>query len=49
MGLLELLTMLFIAFKLTGIITWSWFIVLSPLLGAIVLYAIAFFCGLFLN
>ena len=31
LGFFEALTLLFIALKLTGVITWSWLMVLSPL------------------
>ena len=31
LGFFEALTLLFIALKLTGVITWSWLWVLSPL------------------
>jgi hypothetical protein len=39
MGFLEVLTLVFIAAKLAGWISWSWWIVLSPILaeGVIVL------------
>ena len=36
-GFVGLLTMLFIALKLTGYITWTWWWVLSPILAPIVL------------
>lgn len=32
MGFIELLTLVFIVLKLIGVITWSWWIVLSPML-----------------
>lgn len=41
--LLTLLTVLFIALKLTGVITWSWWLVLLPFYGPIV--AAALFLG----
>ena len=31
LGFFEALTLLFITLKLTGVITWSWLMVLSPL------------------
>ena len=37
-GFFGLLTILFIALKLTGYITWSWFWVLSPLIFAAALW-----------
>ena len=44
-----LLAILFIAFKLGGIITWSWLWVLSPLwIGLAVFLVILFFCILFI-
>jgi len=42
-GFLDLLTILFIALKLTGYIVWSWWWVLSPLwlpLAAVVVFAL---------
>ena len=42
LGFFEALTLLFIALKLTGVVTWSWLMVLSPLwLTFVVLFAIA--------
>lgn len=38
---LNMLQILFIAFKLAGIITWSWWLVLSPYLVVTVLVLIA--------
>ena len=40
-GFLGLLTLLFIALKLTGVITWSWWWVLSPLLFGFAFWIIA--------
>jgi len=40
MNFLTLLTILFIALKLLGYISWSWLWVLSPLLGGILLWFI---------
>jgi hypothetical protein len=39
MGLCEVLTVVFIVLKLTNHIAWSWFLVLSPMLPAMLLYA----------
>jgi hypothetical protein len=39
MGFLELLTLIFIVLKLTGVIAWSWFWVLAPMIPAILLYS----------
>lgn len=30
MGILEVLTLIFVVLKLTGVITWSWWLVLLP-------------------
>ena len=38
MGLCEILTVLFIAFKLLGIIDWNWFFVLLPEIIAVAFY-----------
>lgn len=40
MGVLEALLILFIALKLTGVIAWSWFLVLAPLYPDIILYTL---------
>jgi hypothetical protein len=50
-GILELLTAIFIVLKLMGIITWSWWYVLMPEIVAVVLYVIwsLFIGGLFIN
>lgn len=42
MGILELLTVLFIVLKLVGIISWSWWLVLLPVIIAISGYLIVF-------
>jgi hypothetical protein len=39
-GFFGLLTILFIALKLTGYVTWSWFWVLSPLIFSVGLFVI---------
>ncbi len=39
-GFLGLLTILFIGLKLTGYINWSWWWVLSPMLGGVALLLI---------
>ena len=42
MGFTEVLTLIFIALKLTGYINWSWLIVLSPtIIGVIISLVIA--------
>lgn len=42
MGFTEVLTLIFIALKLTGYINWSWLIVLSPtIIGVIISLGIA--------
>lgn len=38
MGLCEVLTVLFIAFKFLGIIDWNWFFVLLPEIIAVAFY-----------
>ncbi|PGO60591.1 hypothetical protein [Priestia megaterium] len=38
MGILEILTILFIALKLFGVIAWSWWLVLLPEIIAVVFY-----------
>ena len=40
MGICEILTVLFIAFKILGIIDWGWFFVLLPEIIAFSFYAI---------
>lgn len=40
MGFLEALLLAFIILKLTGVITWSWFLVLAPLYPDIILYIV---------
>lgn len=40
MGFLEILTLVFIALKLMGFITWSWFFVLLPTIISITLYLV---------
>lgn len=40
MGLLEVLTIIFVVLKLTGVINWNWFLVLLPELIAIGLYVV---------
>lgn len=42
-GFCELLTITFMILKLCGVITWSWFWVLSPVLIPTILAVIAFF------
>lgn len=39
-GFFGLLTILFIAFKLLGIINWSWIWVLAPLWGSFILFIV---------
>lgn len=40
MGILELLTLIFVVLKLIGVIAWSWWLVLLPLLIALGIYLI---------
>ena len=50
MGLLEALTIVFIVLKLIGVIAWSWWLVLSPLLVAVGIYVLWFaFVALFMS
>lgn len=42
MGCLDVLLIVFIILKLVGTITWSWWLVLTPLWIMIVIYAILF-------
>lgn len=41
----DMLQILFIAFKLAGIITWSWWLVLSPMIVATVLVIVTAAAG----
>lgn len=43
-----LLTIVFIALKLTGVINWSWLLVLLPMLIPIGVVAVLLFCYLFI-
>lgn len=40
-GFIGLLTLLFIGLKLTGYINWSWWWVLSPMLGVVAFFLVA--------
>lgn len=40
MGLLEVLTIVFVVLKLVGVIAWSWWVVFSPLLVAVGIYVL---------
>jgi len=40
MGFVGFLTILFIALKLLGVISWAWWIVLAPMWGSIILVGI---------
>jgi hypothetical protein len=40
MGFAELLTIIFVACKLMGIISWNWFLVLLPEIIAVTLYIV---------
>ncbi len=48
-GILGLLTIIFVLFKLFGAISWSWWLVLLPLYGGVILgmliFLIAFILG----
>lgn len=41
-GVLEVLAIVFVVLKLTGIITWSWWIVLAPVLIPLAILLICF-------
>ncbi len=49
MGICELLTLLFIALKLLGIIDWNWFFVLLPEIIAFVLYVVLVSLKIFMS
>lgn len=40
MGILEVLTIVFVVLKLVGTIDWSWWLVISPMYVAIAFYAL---------
>lgn len=42
MGFLELLTIIFVILKAFGLITWSWWLVFSPLFASIGIYIAIF-------
>lgn len=42
MGILELLTIIFVVLKLVGVFTWSWWLVFLPLIIAVGIYATIF-------
>lgn len=46
MGILEALTLIFVILKLVGVISWSWWIVLSPLFAALIFYGFVFVINL---
>lgn len=47
MGFLEILAIVFIVLKAFNFVTWSWLIVLAPLLIVLTLYVILFVLGLY--
>ena len=47
MGFLEILAIIFIVLKVFNLVTWSWLIVLAPLLFVLTLYVILFVLGLY--
>lgn len=49
MGVLELMTILFMILKATGLVAWSWWTVFAPLIVAVVFYVGAFIYGLFFS
>lgn len=40
MGILEVLTIIFVVLKLTSVIDWTWWLVFSPMYVAVVFYAV---------
>lgn len=48
-GFVGLLTIVFIVLKLTRVIAWSWFWVLSPVIFAVIIYVLVVFvlCSIF--
>jgi hypothetical protein len=42
MGVLDVLTIVFITLKLLGVISWSWWLVLMPTLAPLALAAVAY-------
>ena len=48
-GFIGLLTIVFIALKLTGHITWSWFMVLSPIWISVSAFLLTIFIVIFLK
>jgi len=48
-GFLSLLTITFVVLKLTGQIAWSWWLVLSPLIGAVALFVVFLILYAYLN
>ena len=44
MGFLEVLTLVFIALKLMGVIDWGWIAVMSPMIFAFSMYFIMLIC-----
>lgn len=49
MGFLEILTIIFIVLKLCGVISWSWLIVLLPLIIAGIFYIFMFIVSVVLT
>lgn len=43
LGLFELLVVLFVALKLTGVINWSWWLVFAPVLVQLVIVSVVVF------
>jgi len=42
LGFLEILTLIFVIAKVVGAVSWSWWIVFSPLLLSVTVYVIAY-------
>lgn len=45
-GLLGILGLIFITLKLTSVISWSWWLVLLPLYGSVILWVFIFITAL---
>ena len=48
-GFFSLLTVVFVILKLTGYVAWSWWLVLSPLIGGVALLVFVFILYIYLQ
>lgn len=46
LGLFEVLTVLFVALKLTGVINWSWWLVFAPVFLQVAIVAVVVFIAM---